>query len=165
MSRYCGDKDATVTLETAEQWKNVSLINGKSIFTGEEIWNLESLDSLDKYFVQNLHQGEGHFIQKLEAQLEPTPNATKKLCAEMMWLMLLSPSNIGPAKKREIVNTIMSWGGGGIELSHPLFTDEVLAGVGSAGMGLTTFAGRNSSILFGCCQNSIHFRMIVNASC
>lgn len=139
MSRYCGDEDASVTLETAEQWKDVSLINGKSIFTGEEIWNIENLDYLDKYFVHNLNWGEGNFIQKLEAQLEPTPNATKKLCAEMIWLMLLSPSNIGPAKKREIVNTIMSWGGGGIEPSHPLFTDEVLAGVGSAGMGFNNF--------------------------
>ena len=139
MSRYCGDKDATEVLKAAEVWKNRALINGKSVFTENELWTLENLRYLDEYFVQSLDWGEGSFLEKLETQLESCPNPAKALCAEMMWVMLLAPRNVTPSTKKQNINTIMGWSDDVISPSHELLSDEVLSGVGSAGPGYNNF--------------------------
>lgn len=133
MSRYCGPMNVDATLSAADKWYNTSLIKGRSIFGFGDIWNIESLEGLMTYFVENLDYGEGNFLQKLEKQLEPATQNTKLLCAEIMWLMLLAPDNISSGKKRENIETILLWAGQSLPDLPSMLSDEVLVGIGSGG--------------------------------
>jgi hypothetical protein len=108
-----------------------------SVFTDKALWTVENLQSLDRYFVQNLDMGEGNYIQKLREQLRPTAPVVKQLAAEMNWFMLLCPSNISPGKKREVISEIWRWSGE-VEPSSELLGDATLRGIGSAGTAFNT---------------------------
>lgn len=138
MSRYCGNMNASPILTAAEHWKDVALRADGSVFGNDKLWAVENLNALDKFFIQNLDEGEGNFLGKLSKQLEPTAGPVKQLAAEMMWFMLLCPSNIGPASKRKTIGTIWEWSGSSLPRSADAWlTDEVLGGVGSAGLGFS----------------------------
>jgi MoxR-like ATPase len=133
MSRFCGPKDSAPILAAAEQWCEVSLMKGQSVFGLGEVWNVRAIDDLVTYFVENLDEGEGNFIQKLEKQLEPASTEAKILCAEILWAMLLAPSNIKPKKKRQNVEIILSWAGHELPVNEVLLDDAPLMGIGSGG--------------------------------
>lgn len=138
MSRYCAEIDAQPILAAAEKWKQDCLLEGQSIFGTAQLWTVEHNAELEKYFINNLDEGEGDFFSKLEAQLQPALDQTKQLAAEMLWVMLLCPSNIGPEKKRESVAKIWSWSKSTLDTHHPLMADAVLAGIGSSGTSYNT---------------------------
>lgn len=133
MSRYCGEKDVTPITAVAVKWARLSLVDGDSIFSFGRVWNSQAIEELVTHFVDNLDYGEGNFTQKLEKQLEPTSVEAKVLCAEIMWVMLLAPSNISPNKKRENISTILSWAGKVLPDNDELLGDAPLRGVGSGG--------------------------------
>jgi MoxR-like ATPase len=139
MSRYTGHHDVGPLLSAAEEWKEKCLLAGQSLFFKESIWTIENIEYLEKYFVKNLDYGEGSFFPKLKKQIGPTPKSVKKLCAEMMWIMLLCPSNISASKKRENINLILSWVDEELPSNHPLITDRVLEGAGSGGTGYNNY--------------------------
>ena len=138
MARYCGEKETSSKFSAAEQWKTQCLLSGKSVFSDRPLWIAKNVADLDKYFVNNLDEGEGDFFEKLETQLSSTEPDVKMLAAEMMWFMLLCPSNIGPDKKRESVSRIWSFSSEVLDMNHSLLTDEVLDGIGSAGTSFNT---------------------------
>jgi 5-methylcytosine-specific restriction enzyme B len=138
MARYCAEKETASKFEAAGQWKEKCLLNGRSIFSEQILWTVENVDALDTFFVNNLDEGEGNFFEKLESQLEPTDPAVKMLAAEMMWFMLLCPSNIGSDKKRQSISRIWSWSGHDLDMSAMLLSDEVLDGIGSGGTSYNT---------------------------
>ena len=111
MSRYCGEKKVEPILRAAQHWKDVGLLSDSSVFDRGAVWALPNLEALDQHFVNQPDEGEGNFYDKLEAQLEPTEPGVKQLAAEMLWLMLLCPSNIGESKKREGIKSIWEWSG------------------------------------------------------
>ena len=92
MSRYCGQKNTAPILDAAARWRDVGLLSDGSVFTDKRLWTLASLEALERYFVHNLDEGEGNFLDKLRAQLAPTEPVVKQLAAEMLWVMLLCPS-------------------------------------------------------------------------
>ncbi|WP_319576699.1 hypothetical protein [uncultured Desulfobacter sp.] len=94
MSRYCGDRDSRLTIEAAEHWRQHGLLEDGSILTGKSLWKLEHLQALDQYFINQLDDGEGNFFEKFSRQLAPTAPEVKQLAAEILWVMLLCPSNI-----------------------------------------------------------------------
>ena len=138
MSRYCGEKQVEPILKAAEHWKNVALLSEDSVFDKGEIWNSEHLEALDHHFINQPDAGEGNFYEKLEAQLEPTGVGVKQLAAEMLWLMLLCPSNIGESKKREGIECIWEWSEEVFPEDSEWIKDDVLGGVGSAGTSFNT---------------------------
>ena len=138
MSRYCGEIDAKPILKAAEHWKHSALLSNGSVFGTGQLWISEHLDALDKNFVNQLEEGEGDFFQKLESQLQSTGLEVKQLAAEMLWLMLLCPSNISAAKKHSGIETIWNWSQQPFPADSPWLTDETLAGVGSAGTAFNT---------------------------
>lgn len=69
--------------------------------------------------------------------------------AEMMWVMLLFPSNVGATKKRENVLTIWSWSGDSLKEGHRLLSDEVLDGIGSGGVAFNTYRWLEVGFLIG----------------
>ena len=106
MSRYCGDVDPEPILKAAEHWCSQALRTDGSVFSEKALWQLKHLEALDQYYVNNPDDTERTFLEKLKEQLAPTTPETKQLVAEMLWLMLLCPSNITAEKKREDVTLV-----------------------------------------------------------
>lgn len=138
MSRYCGDQESKATLEAAEHWRQNGLLTNGSMFGEKSLWQLEYLKALDQYFIQQPDEGEGSFFEKLSHQLAPTAPEVKQLAAEILWVMLLCPSNIGEEKKREGIRTIWGWSEEPLPENLPWLKDAALSGVGSAGVGYNT---------------------------
>ena len=98
MSRYHPAWNVEPVLMAAEHWRDNSLLGGKSVFGAGHIWSDSNIDAMNRFYVENLDEGEGNFISKMKGQLEQAPSDAKKLAAEMMWFMLLCPSNVGVEK-------------------------------------------------------------------
>ncbi|KQZ87365.1 hypothetical protein ASD64_20020 [Mesorhizobium sp. Root157] len=134
--------------EAANAWREQSLIGGKSLFDpSETIWTPELLDELDQKFVQNPDESGLNFLDKLKAQLETATPQAKRLMAELMWAINLFPSNITPARKREMITQIWSWSAEVLPASQPFLVDDVLGGIGSAGTAFNTHRWRELSFL------------------
>ena len=52
--------------------------------------------------------------------------------AELLWVLLLFPSNIGALKKRETVREVWAWSNEALPESQPMLADDVLDGIGTA---------------------------------
>jgi len=142
MSRYHPDWDINPILSAVERWRDEALLGQQAVLGTGSIWSDENIAAMNTYYVENLDEGEGNFITKFEHQIEEAPAQTKQLAAEMMWFMLLSPSNIGPVNKRETFYTIWDWSGVDRPAQEPWLTDEVLRGIGSAGTAFNTHRWR-----------------------
>lgn len=138
MSRFHPQWNIEPILSAASRWKEVALLGGGSVFTNKKIWTNEGINELERFYVENLDEGEGNFISKLEGQIQPASKETKQLMAELTWVMLLCPSNIGPDNKRENITTIWSWSNEPFPHDSPLLADEVLQGIGSSGTAYNT---------------------------
>ena len=133
MSRYCVEKKVEPILLAAQHWKDVGLLSEGSVLTQGAVWTLHNLEALNQFFVSRLDKGEGNFYEKLEIQLEPTGASAKQLAAEMLWFMLLCPSNVSASKKRETIQRVWEWSGELFPSDSAQLKDEVLHGAGSAG--------------------------------
>lgn len=111
-------------LQAAEHWRDRCLRRPGSVFTDRELWTAENLDHLIRHFVENLDEGTGRFLEKLQRQLVPAPAAAKQLAAEMLWVMHLFPSSTAmkAGTKRLQVRQVWEWSG------QPLPQDELLLG-------------------------------------
>ncbi|MBX3571653.1 MAG: AAA family ATPase [Mesorhizobium sp.] len=143
MARFNPHRDASRIYEAAAEWLGRCLIADGSAFSHRnQLWNLPNLEELDLRFVRNLDAGEGGFLSKLEAQLAEGSSDCRQLMAESLWLLLLFPTNVGAAKKRETVQEIWSWSGENLEATNPLLDDAALGGIGSAGTAYNTHRWR-----------------------
>jgi 5-methylcytosine-specific restriction protein B len=135
MSRLCGELEVGPLLDAGQRWRDQSLLGSASIFGSEQIWTLTTVQELATRFIDAPDETDRTFLEKLHDQLAGGSSSAKQLAAELMWLLSLCPSNISPEKKRENVEEIWSWSGTPFPSDSPLITNEVLAGVGSAGIG------------------------------
>lgn len=137
MARYC-ERDLSHVLEAARIWAQRCLVEDGSIFGDGALWTTENLGLLDRYFVQQPDSGSGDFFEKLSGQMSGAPPAAPQLMAEVLWALFLFPSSIGAEKKREGIGRTWGFSGSALELGLPMLSDEVLAGVGSAGTAFNT---------------------------
>jgi len=150
LSKYNPNHYVDPIYDAARKWCDTALAAERSVFAdGKELWTRPLLDELDQRFVKNLDAGEGDFLSKLNVQLSEGSPTCRQLMAESLWLLLLFPSNVGAAKKRENVLEIWSWSGEGLDLTHPLINDDVLEGIGSAGTAYNTHRWRELVFLIG----------------
>lgn len=150
MSRYNPHHQVEPIYDAARQWRERSLSADHSVLSeSKTLWTSALLDELDQRFVQNIDEGEGDFLTKLRTQLSAGSPDCRQLMAEMLWLMLLFPTNIGTARKRETVCEIWSWSGEAMEETHPLLGDPVLEGIGSGGIAYNTQRWREIVFLIG----------------
>ena len=134
---------APVVYAAAAHFKSQCFVNDRSVFAdGLELWTAENVLQLQVHFSENLDEGEGGFYEKLEVQLAPTSPAAKQLMSEMIWLVHLFPTNIGPPKKREAAARVWSWSGERLEADNQMLSNDVLGGLGSGGRGLLSFRWR-----------------------
>ena len=142
MSRYTDLAFLEPVLRAAERWRDEALIGDNSVFTNRTLWSLENLRLLEEYYVNNPDDGEGTYYDKLEGQLRDASSEIKQLAAEMMWVMMLAPSNITAKTKLNSVRTIWEWSQVEFPQDSELLTNEVLVGIGSGGVGYNTNSWR-----------------------
>lgn len=134
MSKFNPHHETARLYEAIDACRQRSLLNQESLFSpGEALWTKENLNELDEKFVRNPDDGGTNFIDKLRSQLAGATPSSVRLMAELLWLLILFPSNIGAVKKKEIVTEIWSWSDEAPPPLEPYLSDEVLGGIGSAG--------------------------------
>lgn len=147
MARYSPPHNSAPIVAAAQQWIDRCLIVDGSVFSNEEIWTAANFEALDRFVVERPDAGDGSFYEKLELQVADAPPGARKLMAEMLWALLLFPSNITEEMKRESIVKVWSWSGDLLDPGHPLLADALLDGIGSAGMGMNTNRWREVNYL------------------
>jgi len=123
-------------LRAATLWRDECLLGDGSVFSDKNLWTSENLSHLDRYFVQNLDEGEGNFWLKLESQLAPAPPEAKQLAAEMFWMMYIfvSEEALKPGTKRLQIERIWEWSGEPLPEAECELHDVLERGIGNPGM-------------------------------
>ena len=147
MARVIDNRDIAATLAAADQWLNTCLVEDGSLFSTAHLWTTSLLHEVHQAFVEHPDFGDADFITKLKGQMKNASPSAKQLMAELLWALLLFPSNVKPKRKREQVCEIWALSGEQLNEKHPLLADEVLAGIGSGGPGFNTYRPNELSYL------------------
>jgi 5-methylcytosine-specific restriction enzyme B len=138
-------------------WRDVALLGGGSVLTDDAAWTTSNLEVLDGLFTQDPDETDRTFAEKLRDQLATCSGSVKQLAAELMWLLLLCPSNVSAEKKRENIKAIWDWSDQPFPAGSSWLADEVLLGIGSAGPG---FSNRRPRELTFCINFLLAFRKL-----
>lgn len=150
MARHLTDRDLEPLLSAARRWIDSCLIaDGSVLAEGRTLWTADHAQELQTHFVERLDPSDDDFMTKLQRQLAATTPGAHQLAAEMLWALLLFPSNTGAEVKRERVQQAWGWSGESLPSSHPLLQPQVLVGVGSAGTAYGTQRWRELAYLIG----------------
>ncbi len=127
------------SLTAAKSWMEACLIGDGSMFQPSlRLWTRENLFSVQKAFVEHPLYGADRFINKLEAQMQPCASEIQKLMAEVLWILLLFPSNLKSSTKRDQIRRIWQLSGEAMP-DLKLFDDKSFAGIGSGGPGYLAY--------------------------
>ena len=152
MALYTYHHDAPKVTAAGRHWVQQCLVRDESVFQVEALATPANFDSLDRYFVQRPDAGEGTFYEKLKGQLADAPPDASKLMAEVLWGLFLFPSKISQDVKRQGILQTWGWSGDELDPAHPLLADDILDGIGSAGMGVNTNRWRELNYIIGLAQ-------------
>jgi 5-methylcytosine-specific restriction protein B len=139
MARLGGNRDVAPILSAAEHWINSCLIQDGSMFTPESLWTAGIVQEVYGAFVEHPDFGQDNFITKLKSQMANASIAAKRLAAEMLWILLLFPSNVKPRTKVQQIREVWELSGQPFPEDHPYLKEEVLIGIGSGGMGFNNY--------------------------
>lgn len=136
-------------LDAAHVWKKQCLLGGGSIFSDESLWNQQGFSELHRYFVDRPDKGGGDFFQKLESQLQSAAPETKRLAAEMLWLMYVSlgTSSMRASTKRDQIGRVWRWSGSRLPESHAMLGRLLQLGVINPGTAYNTQRWREFKFL------------------
>src|SRR5690606_30699678 len=101
MSRFNPHRASQELFDVISKWRDSCLLNNGSLFSLGNIWNKESVQQLVNFFVNSPDESDLNFVEKLKNQLAEASPSAKKLAAEILYVMLLCPSNTYAARKRE----------------------------------------------------------------
>jgi hypothetical protein len=152
-ARKIQEYDISPTLSAAEEWINECLIKDRSVFLPDSCWSAALVDEVHRAFVENPDFGDNDFMTKLKGQMKTGSPAAQQLMAEMLWALLLFPSNIKAGKKRQQVREIWALCGHQLAENHPLLEDSVLVGIGGGGPGFNNFRPIELGFLVGLVRN------------
>ncbi|WP_162131010.1 MrcB family domain-containing protein [Bradyrhizobium genomosp. III] len=156
MSRFY-PTGAPKVLSAAQNWRDVALRRGNSIFTADQVWSTANLEELDRVFTQAPDETDRPFSAKLQDQLSACTSLVKQLAAEILWLLLLCPSNISAERKRENIETIWEWSQTPYPANSEWLADDVLSGIGSGGPGYSNHRPRELTF---CLNFLLSFRQL-----
>ena len=140
MSRYNPDFNAVPVFETAEQWKEKCLLNGGSLFSDRNLWNLENIDELIKHFVNKPDEKSGGFWDKFENQLRPASKSAKIFASEIIYILYLPSCRHLQKTTLDGVNTIRGWADDEpIDINNSNFMNEILVGLGAGEPGFSRY--------------------------
>jgi hypothetical protein len=121
-------------LQAASTWATRCLRDQTSVFSDDPLWTAGPIEQLKRDFVDNPDLSDRNFLEKLEKQLEPTSPDGRRLAAEMLWVMMLFPSNITQRTKAALVINVWSWSGSTLPADHQFLTAALQRGIGSTGI-------------------------------
>ena len=137
MSRYQPGRNLKLMLDVAQHWKEVALLSDGAVFAQEPVWTLPHLQECKKYVIDNPIVGEG-FIKNLEKRLVPSKPEVKQLAAEMLWVWSLCPDDKPYiSTKQQRIRHFWELSEVPFPKDSRLMEDEVFAGAGSIGQGIT----------------------------
>jgi hypothetical protein len=139
MARQSPDRDLSPILAAAEQWIHTCLVEDGSLFLTEPRWTAELVDEAYEAFVEHPDYGKDDFLTKLKGQMNKASPSAQQLMAEMLWALLLFPSNMKPGTKRQQVREIWGLSGQRLDEHHAFLSDSVLMGIGSGGPAFNNF--------------------------
>ncbi len=135
--------------EAASRFVSEALKSDGSLFTpGVPVWSADSIEDLYHRFVEQPDTGPDRFDVKLQQQLHGAPAIVIQLAAEVLFvhLLIVHPSKMGAAAKRNSINSVLSWGAG--EVTIPPDLDMALgAGTASPGTAFQTRRDNQISVL------------------
>lgn len=103
---------AEAVYEVANLFRQRCLIESKSLLWPDHpAWTEENLDRFWAAFIEDRSTDQTTFMDKFRAQFAGEPKSIQQICADLMVLYSLFPSNdtIGPATKSKYVATVRSW--------------------------------------------------------
>ena len=92
-----------------------------------------------KAFVEHPDVGDDDFMTKLKGQMKEASPPAQQLMAEMLWALLLFPSNMKARTKRQQVRDIWALSRQHLADDLPVLDDHVLVGIGSGGPGFNNY--------------------------
>lgn len=128
-------QNAPATLDAARRWRDRSLLSDISVLAERRLWTHELLVEVDAHFNGRPDATKDRFQTKLQRQFADASPDACQLVAEMLWVMNLFPSNIGPESKRAAIMDAWGWSGETLADDHPMLDRSLLKGIGSAGPG------------------------------
>ena len=128
------------------------LQDGSVLQPGQIVWTPDNLDELDRWFVQNPDEGEGTYFVKLKQQLAQGSPDSRKLMAELHWLLNAFPSDISPSTKEERVREIWSWSGEDLPDEVTFLEHSILEGLGHTGQAYKNHRWRELNFIIGALQ-------------
>jgi 5-methylcytosine-specific restriction protein B len=128
------------------------LRDGSVLQPDQRLWTSENLDELDRSFVQNPDEGDGTYYVKLGQQVARGSPDSRKLMAELHWLLFAFPSDITQSTKEERVREIWSWSGDDLPDAVPFLDHGILEGLGHTGQAYNNHRWRELNFLIGALQ-------------
>jgi hypothetical protein len=142
MARLIKSRGLEPVINAAQEWVQTCLIADNSVFSDEALWTPENVAEVRRAFVEHPQEGKDNFFTKLKGQMESASASAKRLMAEMIWALLLFPTNIKISTKRQQVVAVWSMSGERLREDLPLLSNEVLSGIGSGGTGFNNHRWR-----------------------
>jgi 5-methylcytosine-specific restriction protein B len=137
MARYT-EHDTSKIYRVAEAFRDSCLLRDDSLlFDNASIWRPDVLDRLHEAFVATPDEGDRSFIAKFKDQIGNAGPEVIRLAAEILCVYFLFPSNVGGARKRQVVNEVLGWAGDSLPESH-LVSGAFSNSIGSGGQGYNT---------------------------
>ena len=139
MARRFQGRDSSPILSAAENWIKECLIEDRSVFIQEARWTASLVEKVYRLFVEHPDYGHEDFMTKLKGQMGSSSPQVQQLAAEMLWALLLFPSNMKAGTKRQQIREMWALSGSELPIDHPLLGDSVLVGIGSGGPGFNNY--------------------------
>lgn len=130
------------TIEATARWAEDCWVNDGSAFSADALWTPALIEEVQRAFVDHPDDSTDDFMTKLKGQMRTASAGAQRLMAEMLFALLLFPSNFKPHTKRRQVDEIWSLAGAPLDMSHPLLADAALTGIGSGGPGFNNHRWR-----------------------
>jgi len=139
MARQNLGRDISPTLAAAERWIRTCLVEDLSVFVAESRWTSSIVDEVYRAFVEHPDYGDDDFLTKLKGQMKDASPLAQQLMAELLWALLLFPSNMKATTKRRQIRDIWLLSGQQLAEEQSLLAEGVLAGIGSGGPGFNNY--------------------------
>jgi hypothetical protein len=137
MATEVHNRDIKPTLLAARQWISECLIEDGSLFSTGLLWTLPHVEEVSRAFVDHPDNGDDDFLTKLKGQMAGASVNAQRLMSEMLWALILFPSNMKAATKRQQIRDMWALTGSILRDDHPMLSDHVLLGIGSGGPAFT----------------------------
>jgi len=153
MARKFLQRDISPIHTAANTWIQTCLIKDASLFSSDSRWTPQVVQEVFHAFVEHPDSGQDDFMTKLKGQMKSASASAQQLMAEMLWSLLLFPSNMRARTKRQQIHDIWALSGQPLAESHPLLSDNVLVGVGSGGPGFNNYRPEELEYLIALVRN------------